>query len=161
MGWAAKCCSASPFAVPFPGSWSLFPAVSAVGVRGRRVRPIHRPWLSIAPALWAGVAGRHPPLFLVSPPWRASEVQWGFGAVKGQTVAVATWTKRGRRAGGAATSAWKAEAIPRLRGAKAHEMGLNSRGAPRPTFADRAHYCVTPWGKKTTVTTGWQATRGT
>jgi hypothetical protein len=32
--------------------------------------------------------------------------------------------------GGAATSAWKAEAIPRSRGAKAHEMGLRSRGAP-------------------------------
>jgi hypothetical protein len=39
-------------------------------------------------------------MFLVRPPWRASEVERGLGAVKGQTVAVATWRKRreeGRR----------------------------------------------------------------
>ena len=36
-----------------------------------------------------GVARRHPPIFPVSPPWRASEVEQGFSAVKGQTVAVA------------------------------------------------------------------------
>jgi len=77
----------------------------AVGVRGRRLRPIHRPWPLIPRTLWAGVAGPHPPIFLVSPPWRASEVERGSGAVKGQTVAVATWTKGGRRAGDAATSA--------------------------------------------------------
>jgi len=43
----------------------------------------------------------------------------------------------GRKGGsgwpGAATSAWKAEATPRLRGAKAHEMGLRSRGQRRRT----------------------------
>jgi len=33
-------------------------------------------------------------MFLVSPPWRASEGGRGFGAFKGQTVAVATWKKR-------------------------------------------------------------------
>jgi hypothetical protein len=31
------------------------------GHSGRRVRPIHRPWPFIAPALWAGVAGGIPP----------------------------------------------------------------------------------------------------
>jgi hypothetical protein len=45
--------------------------------------------------------------------------------------------RRGRKGGirwpGAATSAWKAEATPRFRGAKAHEMGLRSRGQRRPT----------------------------
>jgi len=39
-------------------------------------------------------------MFLVSPPRRTAEVERAFGATKSQTVAVATWTKRGTVAGG-------------------------------------------------------------
>ena len=74
---------------------------------------------------------RHPPVFLASPPRRTSEVEGEFAAVKGPMPAEAGWKKGGSRWPGAATSAYKAEATPRLRGAKAHEMGLRSRGQRR------------------------------
>jgi len=62
---------------------------------------------------------------------------------------------------------------PRLDPAYAGQRPMKWASAPGKRaglrrFADRAHYCATPWGKKTTVTTGWQveeppwrATRGT
>jgi len=87
-----------PYSTPSPRSPVPVPAL-VFGVGGRRVRPIHRPWLLIAPALWAGVARRHPPIFLVSPPWRASDIERGSGAVKGHMPAEAGWRKR-REEGG-------------------------------------------------------------
>ena len=47
-------------------------------------------------------AAADPPIFLASPPRRKSEVEREFAAVKCPMVAVATWTKRGRVAGGTA-----------------------------------------------------------
>jgi len=50
-------------------------------------------------------AAADPPIFLASPPRRESEVEREFAAVKCPMVAVATWTERGRVAGGTAASA--------------------------------------------------------
>jgi len=110
---------------------------------GRRVRPIHRPWPLVGPALWAGVARRHAPMFLVSPPRRTSEVERAFGATKSQTVAAATWTKRGRVAGGTVPRPGRARLYPACAGQRpmnwASEAGARAgpRGLKATTAASR------------------------